>query len=173
MAVTIADLRARVETDLEDTTLQRILDGAVESIDRVAGKEAEATENHQARNASELSVVRPCATVTSITERRRVSSAPVVLAADDYLQVGEYRFIRLGTGTNPASIWGDLVELVYVPDTDPETRDRAALDVAQIDIEFRAYDREKSGDWEGEQKDWKARRREVLAQVREGNSPLV
>ena len=173
MAVTIDSLRARVESDLDDTTLQRILDSAVKAIDRAAGSATAEVENHIAANSEWISIVRPAASVTSIKERRAVSATQVTLATNDYRQIGPYRFRRLPDGDNGATFWGDEVELTYVPEVDTDIRDRAALDISQIDIEFRAYEREKSGKWEGTQKEWKSRRRELLAHVREGRSPIV
>ncbi|MCP4871633.1 MAG: phage gp6-like head-tail connector protein [Proteobacteria bacterium] len=170
MAVTVQDLRARVETDLDDDTLQRILDSAVQAIDRAAGKAIAEQEAKLAANSEWFATIRRPASGIVIKERRRHTSPEVTLAADDYRQVGTYRFLRLTDGTNPAPCWGHEVVIDYVPEVDEDVRDRVALDISQVDLEFRAFEREKSGDWEGEQKEWKSRRRELLAQVREGRS---
>lgn len=173
MAVTVEDLRARTDTDLDDPTLQRILDAAVEAVNRAAGSPTEETEAQLARNSDWTSVLRPVSSITSIVERQRSSSDPVTLAADDYRLVGKYRIFRFTDGTNPARCWGDELLITYVPEADTATRDRVALDLSALSIEFRAYEREKSGDWDGEQKLWRQRHRALLAQVREGRSPIV
>jgi len=173
MSVTVEDLRARVETDLDTPTLQRILDSAVSAVDRSAGKTSAETESLVATNSEWLSLNRRHTAVVSVTERRRHSSDPVVLAADDFREVGDYRMLRLADGTNGNVCWGAEVTIVYTPEVDVSVRDRVTLDLCQVDIEFRAYDSEKSGDWSGSQKDWKARRRELLAQIREGRSPFA
>ena len=173
MSVDIGDLRLRVETDLDDTVLQRILDAAVKAIARAAGNATTEAETHQAFGARFLALSRRSTAFTSVTERLRYSSDAVTLSANDYRKVGDYKLIRLADGDNPSSYWGSEVVVTYTPEVDENVRDRVALDLSQVDIEFRAYDREQSPDWEGEQKDWKARRRELLTHVKEGRSPIV
>ena len=173
MSVTVANLRLRVETDLDDVTLQRILDSAVKAVDRAAGGIGNEVEVKLPSSSEWLSLNRRHIAIVSIKERRRHSSDQVTLSANDYRVVGSYRILRLTDGDNGNSCWGDEVEITYTPEVDTEVRDRVVLDVSQVDIEFRAYEREKSGDWEGEQKEWKSRRRETLAHVREGRSPFA
>ena len=172
MSVTVTDLQARHETDLPDATLQRILDSAVKAIDRAAGKTSAETENKIAANSEWLTLGRRSTSITSITERRRHTSDPVVLSANDYREVGDIRILRVHDGDNPAQSWGQEVEIVYVPEVDQDVRDRVALDLAHVDIEFRAYAEETSGDWSGKA-DWKKARRELLTQIREGRSPFA
>jgi hypothetical protein len=173
MTVTVEDLRARVETDLDTTVLQRILDAAVASVDRSAGKIANDTQTVVATNSDWLALTRRHTAIVSITERRRHSSDAVTLSSNDYREVGGYRILRLRDGDNAAVCWGSEVAIVFTPEVDTDVRDRVALDLSQVDLEFRAYDSEKSGDWSGSQKDYRARRRELLAQVREGRSPFA
>lgn len=173
MTVTIANVQSRTETDLDDTTLQRILDAAVLAIERVAGSATEEVTNFIDARNKWVVVSRPALSITSVIERKTHRVAGVTLAADDYRQVGDYRFLRLQDGTNPALAWGAEVEITFVPLVDAAIRDRVAIDLCMVDIEFRAYDSEKSADWSGSQKDWKARRRELLSQVQEGRSPFV
>ena len=173
MSISLADLRARIETDLDDPTLQRIIDAAVKSIVRSAGNATEEVETKLAAGADWFTVSRLITTVTSIVERRRHSSSAVTLSSDDYRQVGSYRFLRLRDGANPALGWGAEVVITYVPEVDSDVRDRVTLDLCQVDLEFKAYESEKSGDWSGSQKDYVARRRELLSQIREGASPIV
>ena len=174
MAVTIADLRARYETDLDDSTIQRVLDANVVAVNRSAGKTAAAVEHKLARNSAWVSIQRPAGTIDTVTERRRHRSTEVTLAADDYRLVGPYRLLRLTDGTNGAPHWGDEVAVTYTPEVDQAIRDRVTLDLSQVDLEFRAYDKEKSADWEGDQKKgWKGKRVQLLRQIREGRSPIV
>lgn len=173
MSVSIANVQSRVETDLDDTTLQRILDAAVLAIERVAGNaDVEVSTFVDARNET-FSIHRPATSITSIIERRRRTSVAVTLATDDYRQLGDYGFYRRQDGTNPARLWGDEVEITFVPRVDVAIRDNVTTELCLVDIEFRAYDAEKSGDWSGSQKDWMARRRGLLDQVREGRSPIL
>ena len=173
MTVTVDDLRLRIETDLDDTTLERILDAAVESVERSAGKADSEVDTREAFAAPFVVLSRRKTAIVSITERRRFSSDEVTLSANDYREVGDYKLFRTSDGDNPSTGWGSEVVVTYTPEVDEDVRDRVTLDLCQVDIEFRAYDREESGDWEGEQKDYKARRRELFRQIREGQSPIA
>ena len=172
MSVDLAELRLRVETDLDDPTLQRILDANVKAIDRAAGSATSAFEFHRAANSDWVSVVRRVAAVVSIVERASHTADPVTLAADDYRLVGAYRFLRLGSGTNPARFWAPEVEFTYTPEVDTDLRDRVTIDLCHVDVEYRPFEQEKTGGWEGKA-DWSKQRRELLAQVREGRSLIV
>lgn len=171
MALSVEDVRARVETDLDDATLLRILRGCEQDVDRSAGKAASQVDSFEALGARFVALHRRSASITSVTERASLYSDPAdTLAADDYRLVGSYKLLRLSSGTNARSRWGLEVVVTYVPEVDAELRDRVITDLCQMDVEFRALDSEEVGDWEGTQKDYKARRRELLKQVREGRS---
>ncbi len=174
MSVSLAQLRLRVETDLDDPTLQRILDANVKAIARAAGSATAESEDQNATNSEWLAVLRPVAAVLSITERRRNSSEEVTLSANDYRLVGATKFLRLRGGDNPAGFWGDAVIVNYTPEVDTNVRDRVTIDLCHVDIEYRPFNEEKSGkgEWEGKA-DWSKERRELLAQVREGRSLIV
>lgn len=170
MAVTIDDVKARVETDLDDPTLQRILDSAVAAVNRSAGNATSQTETVNASGSRWVVLSRRKEQVESITERRTYDSDAVTLTSSDYRQVGDYKLLRVADGSEAALTWGQEVVITYIPEIDPDIRDRVAIDLCQVDIEFRAYERESVGDWDGEQTEWRARRRELLAQVREGRA---
>lgn len=174
MALTTDDVRERIDTSLNETAVQRVLDAAEAAVERSAGNATVETEQMDASNSAKLTVSRRSTATTSVAERRRHSSDEVTLSSNDYRKIGAITFLRLNSGDNPASFWGKEVTIVYVPEVDTDLRDRVTLDLCMLDIEFSAFDREKKGaDWEGEQKDHKARRRALLAQIREGRSPIL
>ena len=164
---TLAETRARVETDLDDATLQTILDSETESLQREAGGPTE-TETQFASGLKKIILKRKPASITSITERGTLTAAPVTLATNDWRQTGLYGIYRLADGTNPAVSWGAEVVIAYVPELDAALRDRVIFDLVQLAVEFRAFDSEEAGDWKGTQKDFNKRRKAVLAQVSEG-----
>lgn len=169
MALTIEAVRARVETDLDDPTLQKILDGCVQAVDRAAGKVASESETFRARGTREISLVRLSASITTVEERATIYADAVVLVeGTDFRKSGDYRLIRLN-GVR----WGDEVKVDYVPEVDPALRDSVTMDLCQMVVEFRALDKETVGDWAGEQKDYEKRRKALLATVREGRSPIL
>ena len=172
MSLTIADVRARVETDLDNETLQKILDAAVEDLERRCGRAASETEVYRASGRRSFSLLRRAVSISSVTERRCLGSEPVTLSADDYRRVG-YELIRIATGTNPAITWGHEVIVEYAPEVDSSLRDRVVLDVCQMDAEFRALANEKTGDWQGDYSDHEARRDSLFRQVQEGRSLVV
>lgn len=172
--MTISDVRARVETDLDDDTVQRILDAAVEDMNRHAGSPTADTEVYRGSCSRILSLLRRSTAVASVKERRTLTSEQVTLHTSDWRKSGGYELVRLGNGQNPASTWGAEVEIAYTPEVDAELRDRVILDLCQMDIEFRALQVEVTGgDHTANYGDYADRRRALLAQVREGRSLVV
>ena len=168
----LTQVRARVETDLDDDTLNLIIGAEAEAIDRHAGGES-ASETQFASGLSLLYLRRKPAEISKITERRAVTSDSVTLANDDWRQVGSNGLRRLSDGTNQNSTWGAEVVIEYTPELDHRLRDRVLLDLVQMSVEFRAFDEEEVGDWKGKQKDFEKRRNALLAQIREGRSILL
>lgn len=174
MAVTLSQLRARVETDFDDTTLQKILDAAVQAIERAAGKvDSESETFSYALGSRFVALSRRHTSISSITERGSPYADEDTLSANDYREIGEYKILRLGDGDNPRSRWGETVTVTYVPEVDEDLRDSVTMDLAQMVVEFRALDKETVGDWSGEQKDYQKRRRALLATIKEGRSVVL
>ena len=174
MAVSVAQLRARVETDLDDPTLQRILDANIKAVARSAGSATAESEDFLATNSDWVAVLRPVTAVVSIIERRSHSSDPVTLSANDYRQVGPTRFLRLRDGDNPARCWGAEVQFNYTPEVDTDIRDRVVIDLSHNDIEYRPFEQESvgKGEWSGKA-DFGKQRRALLREIREGRSLIV
>lgn len=172
MTISVSQLKARVETDLDDRTLGLIIAAEEEAIVRQNGDASE-VETHLASGVSKLILKRRPVSVESVTERRSSVDAAVVLDATDYRMIGKRILYRLGDGTNPGNSWGAEVVVTYTADIDANLRDRVLLDLSQLSIEFNAYSAEKDGDWSGEQKDYSERREELLGQIREPRLGLV
>ncbi len=127
----LAEVRARVETDLDDATLQTIVDGEIESLQREAGKETE-TETQYASGLKKIVLKRLPKSITSIKERVTLTADEVTLATDDWRQTGLYGLFRVTDGTNPASRWGAEVVIAYVPEIDTNLRDRIVFDLTFV-----------------------------------------
>lgn len=164
--ITVSDLRGRVETDLDDFLLQRIIDAGQEEIARLVGPTT-VTETHYAHGRSRVILGRKPASITSVTERRMVLDNPVMLAADDWRQLSPFILLRLPNGTNPAGAWGAEVVVTYSRDVDEALRDRVALDLAAMDAEFRPHESENFGDVKIGSGDYRERRTALLAQLAE------
>lgn len=169
---TVAEVRARVETDLDDATLQTLIDAELEALDREAGG-ATAAETKLASGLKQIILRRKPDSITGITERFTADSDAVALASNDWRQVGLHTVRRLTDGDNPASAWGAEVVVSYVPEIDQALRDRIVFDLVQLSVEFRAFDAEEAGDWKGTQKDFDTRRKAVLAQLTEGRGLIL
>lgn len=174
MALTEAHVRARVETDLDSVTVQRILNSASAAVDRAAGAESQQTVNFDALGALYLPLPRRSTSIDEIRERATVKTEDATtLSADDWRKIGDYKIQRLNSGTNPANYWGAQVEVDYTPEADANIRERVILDICQMDIEFKAAELSEQGSSKEEQKDYRKRRRALLAQVKEGRSPVL
>ena len=169
---TVAEVRARVETDLDDATLRTIIDAEVEALEREAGGDT-AVETKLASGLKQIILRRKPDSINNITERFNADSDLVLLAQNDWRQVGLHTVRRLADGDNPASGWGAEVVVSYVPEIDQALRDRVIFDLVQLAVEFRAFDSEEAGDWKGEQKDFDARRKAILAQLTEGRGQIL
>ncbi len=169
---TLAEVRARVETDLDDATLQTLIDSEIEALNRDAGGTT-AVETQLASGLKQIILRRKPASITNITERIKADSDVVALTANDWRKVGLYAIRRLTDGDNPASGWGAEVVVNYVPEIDEALRDRIIFDLVQLSVEFRAFDSEEAGDWKGEQKDYRQRRKTILEQLTEGRGLVL
>lgn len=170
--ITVSQVKDRIETDLDDLTLQLIVDAEQEALDRHAGGES-VTETHMASGNKKLILRRRPASIASITERQHILDDAVTLSANDYRQIGQRFVLRLGDGDNPAVSWGAETVVTYTAEVDQNLRDRIVLDLVQLSIEFSAYASEKSGDWTGDQGDYEARRNALLSQLSEPRLLMV
>lgn len=169
---TLTSTRARVETDLDDATLQTIIDAETEFLTRHVGATGSEIETHRAFGLREIVLKRKPESITSIKERRHYTSEEVTLAVDDWRRVGNFNVLRVADGTNPAGFWGQETIVEYVPDTDSQLRERVLLDLIQLSVEFRAMDNEEAGDWAREEASdsYARKRRALVRQVTEGRA---
>jgi hypothetical protein len=132
MAVTVEQIKRRVETTLSDEDLGALIAAAYEAIAKSdIGPPGPVTELLTADAGDLLMLSRSAATVTSIIERK------VTLAADDYDLATPNLLVRLATGTHPASCWRGRVEVTYPVDDDSE-RDRIAAELVALDVTHKA-----------------------------------
>jgi len=172
MSISVTQVQDRLETDLDENMIQLIIDAETESLERAKGK-ASVTETHNASGSRKLVLRRKPASITSIAERTNLLDDAVTLSVNDWRQIGTRVLLRLPDGDNPAGSWGKEVVVTYTAEIDTNLRDRVILDLVQLSIEFRAFEREKAGDWEGEQESYNERRKVLLNQIREPMLPFV
>lgn len=172
MAVSLTQIRERIETDLSDSMLTLIRDSETEAVERAHGGSG-AVETHNAKGTRKLVLRRKPVTFTSVKERRTLDDDSVTLSANDYRQIGDRVLYRLTDGDNPENDWSEEVVIDYTADIDQNLRDRVILGLVDLAVEFGAYESESVGDWKGSQKDYDKRRRDLLAQINEPSLPFV
>lgn len=135
MTLSLAEIRALVDTELGDAALQVLVDSAYEAIDqRLDPDNGTATELLTARG-DRIMLARPATEITTISEYWFAGSVPRVLAADDYeLLPSGQTILRLWTGTTPAYRWLGRVRVDYVTRPASNLRDSVASQLVALDI---------------------------------------
>jgi hypothetical protein len=142
--LTVAQFREHVTTTIPDAAVQTLLDAAEAAIVEVVGAPGAVTEYIDARPVGggygpwavgtsyrRVSVGRPIATVTSVTEY--VGDTAFVLDATDYRASG-YVLTRLPHGTNPRERWGSRIVVVYAPQDEIADRSRVQIELVRLDL---------------------------------------
>lgn len=130
MTLTVDALRGHIETGLGDDELGLLLDAAYEAIDLTVGPADSVSELLSAGSGDLLMLSRAAASITSVTE------CDVELEADDYALVGDQVLRRVATGPNPRRAWTGRVEIAYVPVDDANERDRVAIGLVNLDLNY-------------------------------------
>lgn len=167
MPLTPASLKqAGIETDLDDLALQRLIDEAEASVIERAGAETADTVE-LVGGQRDLHLVRPAASITSVIERE--GDTDDTLAADDYtLRPGGWRLWRRGDGTNPSTLWAHRVEVAFVPIDDAARRERIAIDLVKLAIQYDALEEESDGVYRKKAVDYHRERHRLLADLDRG-----
>lgn len=177
MTLLLADLRDHVTTGLADDALQLLLDAAYDAIDDYLGIDDGAygdtvTELLSPPNGDLLGLSRRALSVEAVIE------GTVTLASDDYRLMPSGNILRrLMTGTNPQPRWLRRIEVRYTPVIDGSERDRVAIALVNLDLNYMpGMTMEVIGSWT-EQKSqapdtYKKERAAILASYGAG-SPLV
>ncbi len=161
--VDVATLRLHVQTDLDNTAVQRLLDDADELIVDRYGP-------HTGPLTVELDVsgnlafpLRRIAAVTSITEYSdRGDAVGVLLNALDYRLLNNGTVIeRLATGPNAASGWGERLVIVHTAGATAR-RTRVEIDLVRLAVTYEARRSERVGDFGSEHVEYERERNRIL-----------
>jgi hypothetical protein len=134
MILTPDELREHITTDLATSALQRLLDAAEFLIVDRAGAAGTRTEI-VGGGTRFLTVTRPIASITSITETLLNDSR--LLAANDYrLRYGGYLIERMIIGTNGRFRWWGDATVVYEPIDDSALRATVQIDLCRLAIDY-------------------------------------
>ena len=130
--LTAADIRAHVETALDDVALQTVIDRVdADLVQRAGPHSGPLTETMTGRTRSAY-VSRPIASVSSVREGAIIAAeTPMLSATDEYrLWPTEGRIERFPAGSSFATV----VEVVYTPVDETDRRKRVLLELVRLDL---------------------------------------
>jgi hypothetical protein len=163
--ITLAEVRLHVETDLTDTALQMLIDDADAEIDEVIGLLTSETDEFNDERTSKLFLTRKATSITSVVEENWGTA--VTLSANDHKLRLDGRMIeRLNTGTNPASVWGDVVTIVYTPQDDTKRRKVVIIDLVKLALVYNGQKSESVGDYSATMKEYDDERQRLINRLR-------
>lgn len=166
--LSIAELQAQVETALDNTTLQQIIDAVELEIQSYAGPAAGKIWEVEPGIVTTLQLPTSAASITSVTEFTDARSEPTetALSSDDYeLSSNGWDLRRLSDGTNPRDVWGWRVAITYTPTTQTALRKQVAIQLARLDIAHSAYASENMADASASSKDIRREKANILRRM--------
>lgn len=162
--LTASEVRQHVETDLDETGLQRIIDRADADLLQRAGPHVGPITETLPGGGGSAFVARPIATLTSVREGERISGATPALdlTLDVRLWAGEGRLERRPAGTR----FDQIVEVVYDPIDDSERRKRTLLELVRLDLSQSGRGKERVGEYSYAGLDYRRHREALMSEVR-------
>ena len=162
--LTLAQIREHIESDLDNDPLQRLLDETEAEIVRLYGEHATQID-YLDGGEKYLFPSRVVSTVTTLVETE--GGTDTSLVATDYSLVYNGRgLLRLNSGTNPRSYWGDSIKLTYVPVSDLDQRERVQVDLVKLETQYNAVTAEKAGNWSATYPEYEAERTKIIERLR-------
>lgn len=167
--LSLAELRAQVETGLGDTPLQLIIDSVESEIDEFLGPEASnVTEYDTVPGEVVLKLPVEASAIVSISEWTDAHYDPTktTLSSDDYeLSSDGWWIRRLSDGTNARDSWGWHLVVTVTPTSITERRKQAAVRLARLEITDTGFSEETIGDWRSKSKDYGRARAQILSSL--------
>jgi hypothetical protein len=165
--LTVDELRAQVNTGVDDTDLQMIIDREeAEIISRYGAHYVDANtaivETCDGGGCS-LYLKRRVLSVTSITEAQSLGGATTTLSSTQYYAYpGQGRIARLSEGTR----WGRSVVVTYVPADDRPLRISVLIEIVRQALEQTAMAAESvAGEYSFTAPDWEKQRRRLYKRL--------
>lgn len=161
--LTVIQVRESVQTGLNDSALQRVMDAVEQDIDQKHGAVA-TQEDDLIGGDKSLWTTRPILTITSVVET--IGTTDTTLATDDYKRRHNTQLDRLNTGTNGSLAgprWGCRVLINYVPIDTTDRRITVYLNLIQINLNYNGLDSSKDGDFSSKSVDYKIERERLLS----------
>lgn len=144
MTLSVDDLRLIHVSSLGDQALQTFLDAAYQSIDAYVGVTGDAQELLKASGNGPLLMLSRRAESISVLVENDITLDP----SDYQLRASGQMLYRLNTGPNPRRSWWGRVDVTYSPYLDDADRDRVAVSLVKLDINYApGLTSEEIGDW--------------------------
>ena len=165
------ELREHIETDLEDSALDRYNDDADSDVILRYGPVATESQvfdinpnDYPFGRDVFLNLKRKAASITSITEQV-LNETPVVLDATDYQLLEGSRIERLDTGVNARNLWGQRVTVTYAPVDTTAKRKGVIIALVKLDVNYDGFGEERSGDHWAKTENYNADREAVFKRL--------
>jgi len=166
MLLTLGQVRQHVETDLNDTALQMLIDAAESDIIDACGElNSEIEEFHDETLATLLFLKRKAVSVTSVIEQVKSGNdyeATTLLANDYALRHNNCMIERLADGDNPRGTWGDIVTITYEPEDERTRRKAAVIKLVKLETEYSHASSVRTGDHSETAKDYTSERAKII-----------
>jgi len=165
--LTADELRALVQTGLDDADLQRIIDR--EEAEVIAQYGAHYTDASTpvsevvSGGGCNLFLKRRISAVSSIAEASTLGGTATTLTASQYyVWPGQGRITRLPEGT----AWGSQVTVSYVPADDRPLRRQVLIELVRLALEQTAMQSESvAGEYSYQAPDWETKRKRLLKRI--------
>lgn len=162
-------VKERIETDIGDAELQRLVDEALQAIVDRWGAHADAASPVTERFEGDglwLFPTRPVDDNQTVTVTETSGDTETALAADDFEVWDRGRSLRrLSGGTNSRSRWAPSVEVTYTPRQDGNRRQEAVIKLVRLGIQYRGLERESIGDTTDDHLDYNQERERILTSL--------
>lgn len=164
--LTVDELRAQVQTGVDDVELQTIIDREEAEIIARYGAHADGSsaivETVDGGSGS-LYLKRRVLSITSISERQSLGGAATTLSSTQYhVWAGQARVTRLSEGTR----WGRSVTVTYVPADDRPLRTQVVVELVRQALEQTAMKQESvAGEYSFTAPDWESQRRRLMKRL--------
>jgi hypothetical protein len=162
-------LREHVETDLDPSALQRLINDAVADIEARYGTTAARTRTMATTGRERrLWLTTPAASVTAILEGRTIQPDTAVESSAYELSHEGLAIDRIDGGS-----WQRYVKVTVTPKDDQARRDRVTIDLVRLALQYNALGSETSGDYSAQAVQYQAERETLLRGLMAGRLPLA
>jgi hypothetical protein len=166
--LTVAQAKAFIESDLEDSALQMLIDAEEADINAIIGGYDSQIDSFNDETLSNIIVLtRRASSITTITEKIGGDGyyETTTLSSDDYLFRSNRILERLASGTNPRTTWGNIVTVTYAPVDDRARRKMVIIHLLKLSIEYNGLSSEKIGDYAATQKEYQEERGRLISRL--------